>query len=1004
MLNDEAGSWDRPPERIPEPGADWGRPRRLRRLRRRLGGFGRAGRHGVDGDEDRATRRRARARAREERGLEPRRRVVADVAAVLAAVVLVALGAANLLAADEPSAAVTKLVTGGLGLALLGLLAARRRPVTPALAWGVYGTTVVLLLAVLVAGLEVNGARRWLGAGPLTVQPSELAKLAVPLVLAAVLAHARPTWRRFAVALPLAAVPIVLVAGQPDLSTATLLTLTAAAVIVIARVPARYLVPVLAAAAVAAPLALGLLHDYQLARLGTFLTGSQSAEGPGWAVRQARLAIARGGWWGDRADPVHSLAAGYLPERETDLALASLASGWGAVVAALAVVAGLVIVWRCVLGARSPRSATGRLLCAGFAVLVGVELVVSTGGNLGLLPVAGVPFPILSSGGTATVVHLAALGLALGGRRDGARRPLWAPSARNRPRLARTAVVAVTAVLAVFAGYGVGLVRDPAALAAGVQQMTRCMTIPAPRGAIVDRHGALLAADAGDRDVRVVPALLRADPGAVDRLAGVLGRDPTGLHALVDRAPATTIDLDAGVVSGPLGDTVARAALPGVVVVPAPRRTYPTGPVLAPVLGWVGTATPVETARQADLDPNATTGRDGLEQTYDAVLRGAPGEQCFWVDPTGRPVAPAARRDPVPGATLTLTIDLGMQRRLVTDVAASLAGGSPGAVGGAVAMDPRSGAVLALASWPSHDDGLYGPPLDTAALEQASNAPGSPMIDHAIASAVPPGSTYKLVNATADMVHPAIPPDLVIPTGGSFTYGDHTFNNWRVLPPQDLVDAIAWSNDVYFYQLAVALGPETMIDTAHALGVGSPTGIDLPGESAGYLGTPASVTAGGGTWYPGTTVILGIGQGPIQVTPLQDARWTAAVATGALATPYLGMSVGSGPAATTLPHPAPTPLPFADRLGPVRAGMRAMVTSGIGTALADVGVPVEAKSGTAEDPSVPGGGVDDWMTAAAPAAAPGLVVTALAQRPDAGSSRTADVVADMMRAYGAAGP
>jgi cell division protein FtsI/penicillin-binding protein 2 len=341
------------------------------------------------------------------------------------------------------------------------------------------------------------------------------------------------------------------------------------------------------------------------------------------------------------------------------------------------------------------------------------------------------------------------------------------------------------------------------------------------------------------------------------------------------------------------------------------------------------------------------------------VLRGVPGEQCFWVDPAGRPVAAAARHAPVPGATLTLTIDLGMQQRLAADVAASLAGSPAGAVGAAVAMDPRSGAVLALASQPSHDDGLYGPPLDGAALAAASSAPGDPLIDHAIASAVPPGSTYKLVNAAADMTHPGIPPDRVIPTGGSFTYGDHTFNNWRVLPPQNLVDAIAWSNDVYFYQLAVALGPAAMIETAHALGVGSRTGIDLPGESPGYLGTPTSVAAAGGTWYPGSTVILGIGQGPIQVTPLQDARWTAAVATGALATPYVGAAVGTGPGAFALPHPAPSPLPFADRLGPVRAGMRAMVTSGTGAALAGVGVPVEAKSGTAEDPSVPGAG---WTT------------------------------------------
>jgi cell division protein FtsI/penicillin-binding protein 2 len=116
------------------------------------------------------------------------------------------------------------------------------------------------------------------------------------------------------------------------------------------------------------------------------------------------------------------------------------------------------------------------------------------------------------------------------------------------------------------------------------------------------------------------------------------------------------------------------------------------------------------------------------------------------------------------------------------------------------------------------------------------------------------------------------------------------------------------------------------------------------------------------------------------------------------------MAVGTGPGATALPHPAPTPLAFADRLGPVRDGMRAVVTSGTGRALAGAGIPVAAKSGTAEDPSVPGGGVDDWMTAVAPADAPDLVVTALAQRPDSGTSRTAGVVAATLRAHGEAGP
>jgi cell division protein FtsI/penicillin-binding protein 2 len=199
--------------------------------------------------------------------------------------------------------------------------------------------------------------------------------------------------------------------------------------------------------------------------------------------------------------------------------------------------------------------------------------------------------------------------------------------------------------------------------------------------------------------------------------------------------------------------------------------------------------------------------------------------------------------------------------------------------------------------------------------------------------------------------------------------------------PMDLVDAIAWSNDVYFYKLALALGPEAIAETAGALGVGQPTGIDLPGESAGYLGTPESVAADGRTWFGGSTVILGIGQGEITVTPLQNARWTAAVATGALVTPRLGLAVGTQGTFTAVPAPAPAPLTFADGLGPVREGMRRVVTTGTGTRLAGLPAPVGAKSGTAQDGSLAADEYDFWMTAAAPSDAPEIVVTSLVQGP-----------------------
>jgi cell division protein FtsI/penicillin-binding protein 2 len=274
------------------------------------------------------------------------------------------------------------------------------------------------------------------------------------------------------------------------------------------------------------------------------------------------------------------------------------------------------------------------------------------------------------------------------------------------------------------------------------------------------------------------------------------------------------------------------------------------------------------------------------------------------------------------------------------------------------------------------------------------------MLEHVTQAVAPPGSTFKLVVAASNQAHPVLGPHQVVPTGADFTYGGHTFGNWKPMGPMDLVQSLAISNDVYFYKLAVALGADAIIDTARALGVGEPTGIDLPAESAGYLGTPESVQQKGGAWYGGSTVILGIGQGELQVTPLQNARWTAAVATGNLVTPRLGLAIGTEDASyTALPAPAATPLPFAARLGPIREGMRAAVTGGTAVRLAGLPGAVGAKTGTAQDGGLPEGEYDNWVTAAAPIDAPEIVLTALVQGPGTGGNTAKTVVADGLRHY-----
>ncbi len=989
--------------------AGGGRSRRWSRRRRRHLRSGTIG-PVVGPDGSRPGARSSRRRTRQQR--RDLRSNAFDLLAVVAALALVGLGLVNLYLAGAPELAVRQGVIAAGGVLLLAVFWRVRVRYLGVLGWTAYGAAVLLLVAVLAVGRSANGATRWVALGTVTFQPSELAKLGMLLVLAAVLGSSRPPWRRFATAVLLAVVPIGLTLLQPDLSTTALLTVLAAAMLVLGRVPARFLLPVIAAAAVSAPLMISLLKPYQLERLGTFLVGAhESPTGSGWALRQAHIALASGGLFGRTGDPLRGLRAEYLPERETDLALASLVGQWGLVAGAGVVLAAIVLVWRLALAGRASRTPHAALVGGGLAVLLGLETVVSVGGNLGLLPLAGVPFPLLSYGGTALVVHLAAIGVVLAIRRDGTRRRLWAaPAWRNpRPRLVRLAAVSLSVLLVSFGVYGWRLqsTQGEALALVGQEQMTRCVRLPAPRGSITDRHGAPLAVDAADAgtgadQVLAVPALLRGRPADVDRLADLTGRSRDDLRGQVGTAEPTTLSLPVAEVPQDVGDAVTAAGITGVLVVPEPRRSYPQGSLLGPVLGFVGVATPEDEARWPDLPSGEIVGRAGLERQYDAVLRGVDGRQCLYVDPQGVPVALGERQDPVPGADLRLSIDLGLQQRMDASLAAAVrAQPRPqGKIGAAVAMDPRSGQVLAIASAPSFDNNVYGPPVDAAALQALADAPGAPTLEHVTQAVAPPGSTFKLVVAAANQAHPVFSPYQAVPTGADFTYGGHTFGNWKPMGPMDLVESIAMSNDVYFYKLAVALGPEAVIDTAHALGVGQPTGIDLPGESAGYLGTPESVAADGGTWYGGSTVILGIGQGELQVTPLQNARWTAAVATGNLVTPRLGLAIGTeGSTYTALPPPAVTPVPFAAELGPVREGMRQAVTSGTAVRLADLPAPVSGKSGTAQDGGLRDDEYDYWMTAAAPSDDPEIVVTALVQGAETTEGSAKTVVADSLRHY-----
>jgi len=925
-----------------------------------------------------------------------------DAAALVAAVALVGLGTANLAAVSGQAAALHQLVAAVFGLLVLcvayAITASSRRPAFLAvLGWLTYGVAVLMMAAVLFVGVRAYGARRWIAVGSFTFQPSDLALLGLLFVLANVLGSDRPAWRRVGESLLLALVPILLAIAEPDLSTAALFAALTIGMFVLGRAPLRVLAPILALGVALLPLGVGLLQPYQLTRLRSFLSGGPAGGTYNWALLQGHIALASGGWFGIAHSPLHRLLAVYLPTSQTDLAFVSVVEELGLLAGIVVLLATALVVWRTAVAGRKAANPVAGLVASGLALVFGVEAAISLAGSLGFLPLAGVPYPLLSEGGTSAVIYLAALGITLGLRRAGNRRHLRLGNFTSRaPRGARAMAAAWLALFGALGGYVWHFQSADGAQyrQAGFAEMTRCVSLPAPRGLITDRHGVPVALDVPEPWVVAAPAMLARHPQTEARLASWIGVPLGQLRHRVATAPSTDLSLRLAQVSTQVARAVQAAHLPGVFVLENFTRRYPYGPLLAPLLGYVGLATPTTLERSPGLAPGTIVGRAGIEEYYDALLRGVDGQQCFYVNPAGVPVAEGPRRAPMAGANLVLTIDLGLQEQLTASLAAAVQHG--GDLGAAVVMDPRTGQVLAMASVPAYNDNLFGPPVDAVALSQEERAPGLPMLEHATQVIGPPGSTFKLVVASADLADNVVNPAQVVPTGASYSIDGATFHNWADLGPMDLPTSIAWSNDVYFYKLAVALGPQRIDSVASELGVGQPTGIDLPGEDAGYLETPASVAKAGGTWYLGSTVILGIGQGSVAATPLQDARWTAAVATGAVVTPRLGLAYEEpGGHMVLLGAARPKPLPFASALGPLRQGMQEAVTSGIDTAIDNLPVPAEAKTGTAQDATAPGG-TDAWYTAAAPASAPSVVVTAFVHGGSDGNAVAGPVVDQAM--------
>ena len=319
-----------------------------------------------------------------------------------------------------------------------------------------------------------------------------------------------------------------------------------------------------------------------------------------------------------------------------------------------------------------------------------------------------------------------------------------------------------------------------------------------------------------------------------------------------------------------------RVDIPVLEMLMVHRRRYPHGDMLANAIGYVGevSAEQVE-ASDSSLKPGDIVGKTGLERQYNETLMGTDGMRRVIVNSIGKEVGRLEQKDAIPGKPIQLTIDYDLQ-----DIADTYMADKEGAV---VAMDPRTGEILAMVSRPTFDPNDFAIRIPTAEWQALNTDPRTPLLNRAIQGQLAPGSVFKIVMATAMLESKEVPANFTAFCPGHAQFYGRTFHCWRPAGHGivDLHKAIVDSCDVFFYTLGQRLGIDRNSQVRHRPGPGPRTGIDLPGEEPGLMPSEEWVQrVYHHKWYAGETISVAIGQGSVTVTPLQLARMIGAVASG----------------------------------------------------------------------------------------------------------------------------
>ena len=452
-----------------------------------------------------------------------------------------------------------------------------------------------------------------------------------------------------------------------------------------------------------------------------------------------------------------------------------------------------------------------------------------------------------------------------------------------------------------------------------------------------------------------------------------------------------------------------RLDLPGVLIQPEYQRHYPLGTYASHVIGYVGeiSEAQLKNPEYAELQAGRIIGQFGVERTFDDDLLGEPGEEMIEVDALGYPKRSLSVNRPIAGDDFYLTLDIRLQQ-----LADDLLGEESGAI---VALDPWNGDILALASRPAFDPNDLSGGITQKEWNHLLQDSRHPLTNRAIQGQYPPGSTFKIVMASALLDTQTMTPQDTISCHGSFPFGKRQYRDWKKWGhgTVNLKKALAESCDVYFYKAGNQLGIDSIARYSRQFGLGDKTGIPLPSERSGLVPSPEwKSKAKGEPWYPGETISLSIGQGYLTATPLQMARVAGVVATnGKLAHPRLVKARrlrATGNIEENLESPArQLPIPAAI-FSTIKEGLAAVVTDGTAKRAQSELVTIAGKTGTAQvialktDPQedVPKEHQDHaWFVAFAPVEQPKIAVAVLVEHMGHGGSAAAPLAKTLIEAF-----